>query len=79
MEFILEKNVHMYNHRLTIKHNDCTYVCIIEDNPSSKNDLLIWLKDFDLPQEFETSVRAELYRWLMKQGYTCSFKDGKRV
>ena len=79
MEFILEKNIHMYNHRLIMQQNDCTYTGIIEDNPDSKNNLLIWLKDFDLPPECEAAIRAELYSWLMKQGYTCNFKNGKRV
>lgn len=79
MEFILEKNIHMYNHRLIIKCGDCTYSGIIEDNPLSENDMLIWLKDFNLPQELELSIRTKLYAWLTKQGYTCNFKDGKRV
>ena len=78
MEFILEKNIHMYNHRLIIKYDDQEYSGIIESNLSSKNDLLIWLKDFNLPKDKELNIRMELYSWLLKQGYTCNFKDGKR-
>ena len=79
MEFLLEKNVHMYNHLLSIKCDDSTYSGIIEDNPYTENDFLIWLQDFNLPQELDLPVRTGLYEWLKEQGCTCNFKDGRRV
>ena len=78
MEFGLEKNVHMQNHRLSISHNGRVYVGIIEDG-WDRNSLLIWLKDFDIPAADETEVRYALYRWLSSEGYSCRFMEGRRL
>lgn len=77
IEFKLEKNIHMYNHRLTIIYNNEEYSSIIEEN--TKNCLNIWLKDFNLPEDKEIDIRFALYNWLSKQDYNVIFEKGSRV
>lgn len=78
-DFTFEKSVHMYNHLLTIKHGGASYSAIIEDPPYGGKALLIWLEDFNLPDDCQYDVRPKLRKWFREQGYNCHFEKGRRV
>ena len=79
IEFTFEKNIHMYNHRLTITIDDNLYTGIIEDSPYTKDTLLIWLEDFDIPNANELLLRTKIKLFFEEEGYHILFQEGKRV
>ena len=79
IEFTFEKNIHMYNHRLTITIDDNLYTGIIEDSPYTANTLLITLDDFNIPNANELLLRTKIRLFFEKEGYHTIFLDGKNV
>ncbi|MCD8335027.1 MAG: hypothetical protein LUC35_06775 [Clostridiales bacterium] len=75
--FHLQKNVHMYNHLLTISDGKSTYQAIVESAPTREPTILVWLADFGLPPEEQDAVQAALERWLAAQGVRCEFRPGR--
>ncbi len=75
--FHLQKNVHMYNHLLTISDGKTRCQALVESAPSREPTLLVWLADFGLPPEEETAVQTALERWLAAQGVRCVFRPGR--
>lgn len=49
--FSLKKNVHMYNHLLTISDGMNTYEAIVETMPIKQETVAIWLEDFQFPED----------------------------
>ncbi|MCD7828873.1 MAG: hypothetical protein LUG58_00355 [Clostridiales bacterium] len=75
--FHLQKNVHMYNHLLTISHGKTSYQALVESAPTREPTILVWLADFGLPPEEEAAVQAALTSWLAEQGVRCKFRPGR--
>ncbi|MCD8007595.1 MAG: hypothetical protein LUF68_01415 [Clostridiales bacterium] len=75
--FHLQKNVHMYNHLLTISDGQTRRQAIVESAPTKQQTLLVWLADFGFPPEEEMAVQAALERWLTAQGVCCVFRPGR--
>lgn len=78
-EFVFEKNIHMYNHRLTVTSAGGSYSAIIEDSSYGNNAVIVWLEDFALPESQLHTVRSQMRKWFAEQGYVCLFETGKRV
>lgn len=74
--FKLEKNIHMYNHLLTIKKGQQSYKAIVESAPTKEETILLWLEDFGLPAEDIEPIKDELMKWFAMQDIKCIFYDG---
>ncbi len=76
---IAMKNVHMYNYLLAIKDDMHIYKAIIEATPDEKESMMIWLDDFNFPQEEIEDIKKEIELYFKERNIHCIFKAGKRV
>ncbi len=73
------KNVHMYNYLLAIRDETHIYKAIIEAVPDEKESMMIWLDDFNFPQEEIEGIKEEIELYFKARSINCIFKTGKRV
>ena len=73
------KNIHMYNYLLAIKDETHVYNAIIEAVPDEKESMMIWLDDFNFPQEEIEDIKKEIELYFKARNINCIFKTGKRV
>ena len=76
---IAMKNVHMYNYLLAIKDETHVYKAIIEAVPDEKESMMIWLDDFNFPQEEIEDIKEKIELYFKSRNINCIFKTGKRV
>lgn len=57
---IAMKNIHMYNYLLAIKVGTHIYKAIIEAVPDENDSIMIWLDDFNFPQEEIEDIKNEI-------------------
>lgn len=76
---IAMKNIHMYNYLLAIKDESHIYKAIIEAVPDENNSMMIWLDDFNFPQEEIEDIKNEIELYFKARNINCIFKTGKRV
>lgn len=76
---IAMKSVHMYNYLLAIKDETHIYNAIIEAVPDEKESMMIWLDDFNFPQEEIEDIKKEIELYFKARNINCIFKTGKRV
>ena len=76
---IAMKNVHMYNYLLAIRDETHIYKAIIEAVPDEKESMMIWLDDFNFPQEEIEGIKEEIELYFNARNINCIFKTGKRV
>lgn len=57
---IAMKNIHMYNYLLAIKDETHIYKAIIETVPDENDSMIIWLDDFNFPQEEIEDIKNEI-------------------
>lgn len=76
---IAMKNVHMYNYLLAIRDETHIYKAIIEAVPDEKESMMIWLDDFNFPQEEIEDIKKEIELYFKVRNINCIFKTGKRV
>ena len=76
---IAMKNIHMYNYLLAIKDNTHVYKAIIEAVPDENDSMMIWLDDFNFPQEEIEDIKKEIELYFKIKSINCIFKTGKRV
>ena len=57
---IAMKNIHMYNYLLAIKDETHIYKAIIEAVPDENDSMIIWLDDFNFPQEEIEDIKNEI-------------------
>ena len=73
------KNVHMYNYLLAIRDETHIYKAIIEAVPDEKESMMIWLDDFNFPQEEIEGIKEEIELYFKARNINCIFKTVKRV
>ena len=73
------KNVHMYNYLLAIRDGTHIYKAIIEAVPDEKESMMIWLDNFNFPQEEIEDIKKEIELYFKVRNINCIFKTGKRV
>ena len=76
---ITMKNLHMYNYLLAIKGETHIYKAIIEAVPDENDSMMIWLDDFNFPQEEIEDIKKEIELYFKAKSINCIFKAGKRV
>lgn len=76
---IAMKNIHMYNYLLAIKDETHIYKAIIEAVPDENDSMMIWLDDFDFPQEEIEDIKKEIELYFKTKSINCIFKTGERV
>lgn len=76
---ITMKNLHMYNYLLAIKGETHIYKAIIEAVPDENDSMMIWLDDFNFPQEEIEDIKKEIELYFKTKSINCIFKAGKRV
>ena len=47
--FSIKRNIHMYNHLLTVSDGQMCYEAIVESAPLERETMVIWLEDFGFP------------------------------
>ena len=75
--FSLKKNVHMYNHLLTISDGKNTYEAIVETMPTKEEAVAVWLEDFQFPEETAQIIKTEMAKWFSSQNIRCVFQKGR--
>lgn len=76
---IAMKNIHMYNYLLAIKDETHIYKAIIEAIPDENDSMMIWLDDFNFPQEEIEDIKKEIELYFKARNINYIFKAGKRV
>ena len=71
------KNVFMYNYVLTVSDEQHSYEAIVEYAPTKEKTILIWLDDFDFPEDEIDAVKSEVTAWFAGQNTKCIFYPGK--
>ena len=75
--FHLERNIFMYNHKITCTCDGRTYECICESAPRKEETIIFWPDDFQLPDDEKEIVIRELIIWSKKQGFECIVQQGR--
>lgn len=47
--FSIKRNIHMYNHLLTVSDEQMCYEAIVESVPLERETMVIWLENFSFP------------------------------
>lgn len=75
--FAMKRNIHMYNHLLTVSDGQSKYEAIVESAPLKRKTVIIWLEDFGFTAEELDSIKAEMTEWSSAQNTACIFNRGK--
>ncbi len=68
----------MYNQVLTISNGIKSYEAIVEDLPTEKETIAVWLEDFEFDNTVNIDIlKAELEKWFSAQNIECIFNKGK--
>ena len=62
-EMLLNRNVYMYTHSLTIRNGEQKFSIDCEDLPAAEKTIGIWLHSLDLPEQKKTEVIDLLQQW----------------
>ena len=66
--FTFQKNVYMYNHRLTCQKGGKTFNCSSEDSPKD-SAIHFWLDGLPLTEQESSAFLADLEAWASTQGF----------
>ncbi|MTQ82582.1 hypothetical protein [Ruthenibacterium lactatiformans] len=75
--FSIKRNIHMYNHLLTVSDGQMRYEAIVESAPLERETMFIWLEDFGFPAAELGAIKEEMAAWFLSQGIACIFNAGK--
>lgn len=67
------KNIHMYCYLLAIKDETHVYKAVIEAVPDEKESKMIWLDDFNFPQEEIEDIKKEIEMYFATRNINCIF------
>ena len=56
--FSIKRNIHMYNHLLTVSDEQMCYEAIVESVPLERETMVIWLENFSFPAVSYTHLYA---------------------
>jgi len=76
-DFSIEKNIHMYNHRITCRHEDKEYSCICESAPTKVPTIIFWPEDFGLNEVGTKALIDDLKVWCDQQSFGYIIHVGK--
>lgn len=76
--FLLKRNIHMYNHLVICTYGSNKYEAICESAPTKEETILFWPDDFRLPAEDRDVMIKDLIEWSESQGFKCIIHQGKR-
>lgn len=71
------KNILMYNYKLVVSNEQHRYEAVVESAPTKEKTMLIWLGDFNFPEEEVDIIKTELTSWFAKQNTKCIFYPDK--
>lgn len=75
--FSIKRNIHMYNHLLTVSDEQMRYEAIVESVPLERETMVIWLENFSFPAAELDAIKEEMTVWFLSQGIACIFNAGK--
>ncbi|MDU5534228.1 MAG: hypothetical protein E6066_18700 [Oscillospiraceae bacterium] len=75
--FSIKRNIHMYNHLLTVSDEQMCYEAIVESVPLERETMVIWLENFSFPAAELDAIKEEMTAWFLSQGIACIFNAGK--
>ena len=75
--FSIKRNIHMYNHLLTVSDEQMCYEAIVESVPLERETMVIWLENFSFPAAELDAIKEEMTAWFLSQGIACIFNEGK--
>jgi len=77
-EFLLKRNIHMYNHLIICTYGQNRYEAICESAMTKEETIIFWPDDFGLPIEEKEKMINDLIEWSKTQGFKCNICQGKR-
>ena len=76
--FLLKKNIHMYNHLITCTCGRNKYEAICESAPTKEETIIFWPDSFGVPPEEKAAMMNDFKEWVESQGFRYIIAHGER-
>jgi hypothetical protein len=77
-KFLIEMNIHMYNHRISCTYGTEKYMAICESAPMVEETIIFWPDDFGLPANRTEDLIKDLQEWAEELSFNYIIHRGKR-